>query len=227
MNQTVKVIALFFLFVTSFHVNAQREWSYGINGGVNITSVDFMPRIKTKSMLTQTMGATLRYISEKNLGLQGELNYAQQGFTQDFMEQDTLYSYTRNINYIEIPLLTHIYFGGQKTRGIINIGPKIAYQISSKEKMNTQLETLVASGNQTSFSVYEHYNKAIDKRVDYGLLVGMGMEQHTPLGVFNIEGRYYLGLGDIFNNSRKDTFSRSANRVISLKITYLLSYKKR
>jgi hypothetical protein len=53
---------------------------------------------------------------------------------------------------------------------------------------------------------------------------GAGIELKTGIGIFNLEGRYYFGLGDIFNNRRGDNayFSRSAHRVISAKLTYYI-----
>jgi hypothetical protein len=52
--------------------------------------------------------------------------------------------------------------------------------------------------------------------VDYGLAAGIGMELKTGIGVFDLEGRYYFGLGDIFTSRRSEQayFSRSASRVI-------------
>ena len=36
-----------------------------------------------------------------------------------------------------------------------------------------------------------------------------------------LEGRYFYGLSDIFNNSKKDPFGRSANGAIYIKAAYL------
>lgn len=202
------------------------EWNVGINTGVNLSDVDFMPRIKTKGMTTGTIGISVRYISEKNLGLLGELNYSRQGFTQDFSDADLPYTYSRDINYLELPLLSHIYFGN-KTRFFVNIGPKIAFQISSKETMNGELITLIENNQQNTLSVYEHLGAEIDKKIDYGLLAGLGIECRSKIGLFSLEGRYYLGLGDIFNNSRSDVFSRSAHRVLSIKINYFIPHSKK
>ena len=64
--------------------------------------------------------------------------------------------------------------------------------------------------------------KSLDSKFDYGLLGGLGIEFDTPLGSFNLEGRYYFGLGDSFDNSRKNigNFSRSAHRYYAGKLTY-------
>ena len=41
-----------------------------------------------------------------------------------------------------------------------------------------------------------------------------------------MEGRYYYGLGDIYNNSKKDVFSRSNHGTIIVKFTYLFDINK-
>jgi hypothetical protein len=66
----------------------------------------------------------------------------------------------------------------------------------------------------------------IQKKFDYGITAGAGMELTTNIGHFLIEGRYYYGLSDIYKNSKKDVFSRSNNGAIVAKVTYLFDVKK-
>ena len=66
----------------------------------------------------------------------------------------------------------------------------------------------------------------IDNRFDYGITGGLGVELHTKLGHFLVEGRYYFGLADIFSSSKKDYFDRSANGSIIVKATYLFDLTK-
>lgn len=217
---------VFVLLISSGVTFAQKssfkpEWNFGVNAGVTASSIDLEPHIQTKLMNGNTGGFSVRYISEKNLGLQGEFNYSQQGFKEDFVETDSIYSYSRNLNYMEVPIMTHIYFGN-KVRFVLNLGPKISFMTSNKEKMNTALSELIASGDTTTFSVYEHFGKSIQRKFDYGLIAGTGVEFRSAIGYFVLEARYYFGLGDIFNNSKKDYFSRSANRVLSFKLTYFI-----
>lgn len=197
------------------------EWNFGVNAGETFSSVDFLPRIKTKLLQGKTFGVSFRYMSENHFGLIGEVNYIQQGWKQDFVETDSIYAYSRPVNYLEIPILTHIYFGG-KARFVFNFGPKVGFKVSEKEKMNTALTQLLASGDTTTLSVTEQYGKTVEKNFDYGLVVGTGMELRTKIGNFVLEGRYYFGLGDLFNSTKSDYFSRSANRVISAKLTYFI-----
>ena len=55
--------------------------SVGINGGLNMSQVEFSPSIKQANKNGMVLGATARYISEKYFnmlcGIQVELNYSQ------------------------------------------------------------------------------------------------------------------------------------------------------
>lgn len=202
------------------------EWNIGVGFGPTISSVDFRNQrgtsVSTKSDIQYHGGIAVRYINEKNLGLIAELNYSQQGWKEDFKDKPiTTAKYTRTLNYLELPIMTHIYFGG-KTRFFINLGPKLSFLINEKEDMNDDLRNYLASGNVNSLDITNQYYRKADKKVDYSILGGMGLEFHTGIGYFMLEGRYTFGLGDIFNNSKSDYFQRSANRVISARLTYYI-----
>lgn len=63
------------------------------------------------------------------------------------------------------------------------------------------------------------------RRFDYGITGGLGMEFKSGIGNLQLEGRYYFGLGDVFENrkSRNNIFNRSANRNIIVKLTYFFN----
>ena len=72
----------------------------------------------------------------------------------------------------------------------------------------------------------EQYGKMADRKFDYGIVGGGGMEVRTGIGHFVLEARYYFGLSDFYNNSKKDPFSRSAHSYIGARLTYLFDLKK-
>ena len=99
----------------------QQELSLGASFGTTFSRVSFAPTsVQQKMKLGYTGGLALRWITEKNLGLQAEINFTQQGWEEKFEEQPQ-YQYSRTINYIEIPFLTHIYFGSKRFRAFINL----------------------------------------------------------------------------------------------------------
>lgn len=207
-------------------------WNVGVGFGPTFSSVNFAKSsttvgsaIRTKNLGQYHGGIAVRYITEKNLGFIVEMNYAQQGWEQDFSKMGDLkdkgFVHSHKTNYFEIPFLTHIYFG-RKLRFVINLGPKISFLMNEKEELNDQLAKYLASGEASSDFVTHQYYRKLDKKFDYGILGGLGVEFQTGMGNFMLEGRYYFGLADIYNNSKADYFSRSANRIMSAKLTYYI-----
>lgn len=200
------------------------EWNIGIGFGPTFSSVDFATKdrssISTKSLQQYHGGISIRYITENHLGLIAEINYTQQGWEENFPNNPD-YTHSHQLNYIEVPILTHIYFG-RKIRYFINLGPKISYLVSDNETMNDALANYLASGNVPSTTVTHQYYRMAEKKIDYGLTGGMGLEFRTGIGNFALEGRYSFGFADIYNNRKSDYFTRSANRVLSAKLTYYI-----
>ena len=193
----------------------------GAKGGVNLSKVIFMPTIKEPFTLKYNGGVVARWITQRHFGLQAELNYSMRGWEREFISQshiDAGYEYSRSLNYLELPLMTHIYFGDKAFRVFFNLGPQIGIFLSDKETTN-----ITPSVN------FMEVGKAVENKFDWGICGGGGMEIFTKTGSYIVEARYYYGLGNIFKNSRdienevrKDPFSQSSNAVISVNFTYLI-----
>lgn len=197
----------------------QKEWAAGLSFGMDFASVSFSPRVLTSMKMGYTGGGTLRWITEPHLGLQLEANFSQRGWQERF-DQNPDYHYSRTINYVQIPFLTHIYFGGSRFRGFFNMGPQIGFALSESTDSNLNGENPNANRPDTQHEL------AIQKKFDWGLCGGPGMELRTPIGYFLLEGRFNLSLSNIFNSHKEDTFSKSANQVITAKLTYLIPFKR-
>lgn len=214
----------------------RNNFAIGINGGVNLNTVSFeinnaassQSKIKQNMLMGITGGLTARYISEKYFamicGLQVELNIAQKGWDELYEtadgQKDLSRSYVRNMTYLEIPFLAHLAFG--KDRGaqvFLNLGPQIGFLLSDSED---------AEGwTNEQMNIQKEYGKKMENKFDYGIAGGLGLEIRTKkAGNFLLEGRYYFGLADFFGNTKKDPFARSANRTITIKLSYLFDLKK-
>lgn len=190
----------------------RQEVAIGASFGLNFSSVSFMPKVQEGMLRGYNGGITIRWNTEKNLGLQGEINFTQQGWQEKF--DDPGYQYSRTINYVEFPFLTHIYFGSKSFKAFVNLGPKIGYALSESVKENLN----GAAPNKTN----EQHYMATEQKFDWGLCGGPGIEVRTGIGYFLLEGRYYYALGDIFKSRKEDYFSKSSGQVISVKLTYLI-----
>ena len=190
----------------------QSEWALGVNGGATFSGVRFNPRVPQSSLMQYSGGIVVRYISEKHFGIQGELNYSQRGW-KDLTDEIYLNEYYRSLDYLELPLMTHLYFTmGKGARLVINIGPQVSYNLNEKK-------VLKLHGDDPEETSY--YNLDLYQKFDYGIKVCMGLEFRTGIGSFILDGRYYFGLSDIFNNTKADIFAASANQVIGVNLSYL------
>lgn len=200
----------------------------GVNLGMNMTKADFNPRIKQKSHNGMAFGVTARYMSEKYFnmmcGIQAEINYTQRGWKED-IEDTSGNTYSRTMNYVEVPLLAHLAFGkdalDEGVKFFINMGPQIAFFLSEKEKMSDDWDP----SNRPN-GVNQQYGKMVENNFDYGILGGLGMELSTKVGHFLLEGRYYYGLADFWGSSKKDDFDRSGHSYMGVKLTYLFDLTK-
>lgn len=194
----------------------KRELAAGASFGLNFSSVSFAPRVPTKMKLGFNGGATIRWNTEPNLGIQAELNFTQHGWEEKF-DANPEYRYSRTINYVELPFLTHIHFGSKRVRVFVNLGPKIGYALSESTDSNIDNVEKPHENRENA-----QHKLDLQKKFDWGLCGGPGIEIRTGIGSFLLEGRYYYALGDIFNSRKGDTFSKSSSQVISAKLTYLV-----
>ena len=193
-----------------------------------MNSVSFDPKIKQNTLNGMEMGVTMRYMSEKYFkmmcGVQMEINYSQRGWSEK-IEDGSGNTYSRTMNYVEIPLLAHLAFGKDAlNRGVkffINAGPQIGLLIGESESMeNIDMNALT----DTQKAVY---GDKIQNKFDYGIAGGGGIEFRTKkAGSFLLEGRYYFALSDFYSTTKKDYFSRAAHGTITVKLTYLFDLKK-
>lgn len=208
------------------------ELCVGITAGMSFNAVDFDPTIKQNRLSAVTGGIAMRYTCEKYFStvcaLQVELNYAQLGWNENILNyngEPLPDTYKRKINYIQLPLLARLGWGKEK-RGLmfyILAGPQVGYTFGNTSERSTEW-TLNSEGNpDRPNNMYEQYYLEVKHKIDYGIMGGLGLELNTKIGHFNIEGRYYYGLSDIFGNSKKDVFARSANGTIVAKIGYFIT----
>ena len=205
----------------------RHNFSIGINGGANFSNVSFEPRIKQGKLIGPSAGITARYISEKYFnmicGIQAEVNYSQRGWKEK-IDDGSGDTYQRTMSYIEVPLLAHLAFGkdrGNGVRFVINLGPQRGFLLGEKETRSASWNPENRPNGTTG-----QYGKLAENKFDYGIVGGGGLEIRTGIGHFLLEGRYYFGLSDFYNSTKKDYFSRSAHSYIGGRLTYLFDLKK-
>ena len=251
-------IILFSLFITT--VSAQigeyrNEFAVGFNGGLNMSSVDFVPEVPQSQLFGKTFGLSLRYTGEKYFNsicaIVAEVNYSQMGWEERIWdandepvingETGLAEEYCRKVDYIQVPLFARLGWGRER-RGFqffFQAGPQIGYFLSEKSEYNFDLDhpnwnyrvshisgpDIVQDGKIYKFS--NMYHMPIENKLDYGIAVGLGLEfSQSKIGHFMLEGRFYYGLGNIYGSSKRDYFSKSDYQTITVKATYLFDIVK-
>ena len=117
---------------------------------------------------------------------------------------------------------------GRERRGVqafIQVGPQLGFVLS--ESTNTNIQPGYGTVNPRSSSIVAQETMPVEKKFDYGITGGAGVELSLPkLGHFLVEARYYFGLGNIYGNSKQDYFGKSNNSTIIIKASYLFDIIK-
>lgn len=205
------------------------ELSIGANAGAALNKVGFTPKVNQKYYTGPLAGVTLRYTSERYLGmycaLQAEVNFAQLGWKEDIFSRSNEKlpdTYARHLSYFEVPLLASLGFGRfyRGAKGYLIAGPQVSYLMVDKEK-RSDVWTTIADVPDRMNNVTAQYGLKVQNKFEYGITAGLGCEYSTKIGHFLLEGRYYMGLSNLYNNSKKDPFPKSNNSTIIVKMTYL------
>lgn len=213
------IVITFVIFIAGINLYSQNNnfkpvALFGIRQGVNFSFVDFSPTVNYNLLPGYNGGLVFKYTNEKFFALQIELNYSQKGWEENL---DTISnSYSRRLDYIELPFMTHIYLGNRNLKYFLNLGTSVAYLISEKES--------VKIGNE--LYVREYYTKTIENKFDFNIVGELGLTYNSNFGVFQFGARYYYTLTDIFEYTSESVYDLSRNQVINLSLTYFISSEK-
>lgn len=250
MPMTMRKIILFLLLMPmALHAQIgeyRTDLAVGVNGGYLLNKISFQPDIPQDMMGGLVGGITLRYTCEKYFSsicaITAEINYAQMGWKERILtindepvinqETGIAEEYSRRINYIQVPLMARLGWGRER-RGLqafVQIGPQVGIYLSEKTNANFDINnpniidraSNISGPSLDDYDFSNMYNKPIEKKLDYGIVGGAGIEFSWPkIGHFLLEGRYYFGLGNIYGNTKQDYFGKSNHGAIIIKLSYL------
>ena len=134
MRRIFFLITALTVLLTSAQTHYEGTIAVGGKAGMSLSRVNFNPTVQQAMLPGMTVGAMFRYIEEKNFGLIAELNVTQRGWKEAFDESD--YNYSHRLTYLELPIMTHIFFGNQRVKGFFNLGPEINVMLGDGIKSN-------------------------------------------------------------------------------------------
>jgi len=209
---SLAIISLLFVSMTT---NAQQEYfEYGFKGGVNLSSIsgdgDKVSNYDTKASMN--IGGYGLYKILPKLGIQAELLYSEQGFSERFdseeVDIDEIKSLTR-MQYINLPVLVSYNLIEQLW---IEGGVQVGYLVDAEEEREErsinnesgQLDSATKTIDQTSR--YES--------LELGLLGGLRYKLSQN---FMIQARYEKSINDVDKELAGDQF----NEVWSFSVGYV------
>lgn len=187
--------------------------SFGMKGGVHFSKYQFVPRVSQDQHMGMAMGVMGRYDIERGASAQVEINYISTGWKERY--DDAATSSQRKIQYVEIPLLSHLYIGSGLTKFFVNIGPYFGFHLG---------DTHTASGASFTESQTLRQTMPIKNKLAWGLMggpgVGLNLGKHHRI---EVEGRIAYNFQDIWSNERTAPYGQSTE----LRMGVMLGYSYR
>lgn len=194
-------------------INHTPETYAGLKIGYNLARVSFDPAVDQDWYPGFSWGVAFSHISQKSLGIYTELNFSQAGWKT---KPDTNGTYSRRLNYLQLPLLTQFNIGNNSSKIIIHIGPCFSYLLNETETVTEQPDSL-----------YKPFiGMPVKNSIDYGLCADIGYFQKTGIGSFQFLARFNQSLGSIFNSSGSADYRQSMNTIIEFSVAYFIEPRK-
>ncbi len=175
---------------------------------------------RTSSRIRYTSGLAVQYLTEKNFGLQVEFNYTQRGWEErpaDVTVGRSLPSrfYRVDLDYAEVPILAHGYFGKRNLRLFLNAGVYLAYLLSAEAER-------AEVPDDEDITIF--YEERFQNRMDFGVRGGGGVEVVTKIGMFQAEGSYNFGLNSVMDKSVQQIPHIIQNNAIAITLGYYVQF---
>lgn len=214
-----KYLLLFTFFLLTLSARAQFE--IGVSGGyVNNyvhTSAGYRAFTEYRQYGGFTAGLVLQYRFNDWLAIQADPSYILKSYE---LRRDHFFAgiYQYNLNgYLQLPVMAHFSFGGEKWRGFVNAGGYGAYWISGRvqgamDNVFSSAPDIPASQQTSDYYRYDEkytFDSRRDRRMEWGLVAGGGVEYllKERFRLF-VEARYYYGLTDQQKNYMIDQVPR-------------------
>lgn len=167
--------------------------------------------------LTGGLGINFALTSDEFLSVQPEILYAQKGWSAESTGGIPNYDGTYRLNYLEIPVLLKINFGGETVRAYVNAGPSFGYLLGGRINANVNLLGLIGTDIDEPLEFTEtpdptRLNQLDANRTEFGLNFGGGAGYSFGGRVLFVDVRYNMGLTD-YNRAFE-----SKNRVFAFTI---------
>jgi hypothetical protein len=186
------------------------QTSIGVRGGKSISRVNFNPALPQTFVDGVEGGVFLRYKNSRHLGLQLELNMSSQGWHVS-PAVDSL-AHQKELNYIQLPLLTHVQLGGGRFTFVLQAGGFLAYAFSEKDLLEPAGAVIY---RQQAFNPWQ-----------YGILGAAGPAYRFNFGELQLEARFAQHLSNLLeaNFNQTNDIDDSQQQIITFGLQWLYTF---
>lgn len=170
-----------------------QSWDFGVKGGLNFASISGDDTSDVDSRTSFYIGGFAEVKLSDKFAFQPELLYSSQGASSSEDGEDV----DLKMDYLTIPMMAKYYVAENFS---LEMGPQIGFLLSSDFEL---------MGVSVDFKDYM-------KGVDFGLNFGLGYEFNK----FVINGRYNVGLSNIWDDEEMFGDVKNQNSVIQIGIGY-------
>jgi len=184
----------------------------GVKVGQNYSWVNLEPSVNQTALTGPVIGISYLYMSQYFGGILIEAQYIQYGWEEVFI--DNANSYSRELSYLELPILANLVIGRKKTHLKFQAGFKIDYLLDDKENSNLSEDQI------------QYYNGLeIDDAFELGLAFGTSISRVFSFGELQIDGRYNAGLSNLFDPTEDLSLLYSQNQALTFSVSYWFKVK--
>jgi len=230
----MKVLAkfLFAFFFAALATNASAQASFGLRGGVNLSTWTINGEAEEelgdfqKNRTSLLFGVISEIRFSDNLAIQPEINFIQKGTRFEESETDPVlgnasFKLDYILNYIEVPVLLKGGAGFGAGRIDVLAGPSFGYALNGKQK--SEITFLGMTEKETEDIDFKEDEVS---RTDFGLQFGAALSLNLGSSAkLFVDGRYLLGLTNL--NTSENTSSDDwtpRNRGIALTAGVLIAF---
>ena len=206
------ILLIVILSVTVSMATAQME--LGVRGGFLTTNRNFKPDRKSSSVgNANNYGLVFTLYGQKYLGIQAEAALTERGYK--FRQGDTA-DYKLTQQMVEIPIMAQAHISYHNVSLLLNAGPYFGYVLK-------QTEDVTYNGVTTSADT--KFIKSYDRRVQYGLAGGPGLNVRLGSFALQAEVRYYMGFAHLYNPAIADAPIESKETGLGMFVGLMYRFK--
>jgi hypothetical protein len=194
-----------------FSVSASAQSYLLPKGGITFSNLNVNnDAVEGRTGFVAGLGLGIPLTPDNFFVIQPEVLYIQKGANFAANQNQTFVGQT-TLNYLEVPVLGKINFGGEAFRLFVNAGPSVAYSLGGTTNNG---EANIAFGDDATAT--------LNNRLDFGAQFGGGFGFRAGPGDILLELRYGLGLSNILNTQIAGADTEAQNRVFALMLNYAI-----